>query len=276
MKTPISYYGGKQDLIPEILPLIPKHKMYVEPFIGGGAIYWAKKPSEIEVINDLNNDVVNFYRVFKTKFDELHKEINCTLHSRNLYEKADKILYYPDKEYSDVEKAWAFWTKCNMSFGRSLRVKCGWAFDNFGVQENFMFNLKTIISKDYEKRINLTQIDCSDAIKVIKQRDSENTFFYLDPPYYNSDISAYKGYTIDNFKELLETCENIKGKFLLSSYLSDLLTEFRIRNNWNKKDIVKMLKVSGKHIDKNRIKTECLTFNYRNENEPLSLFSNCS
>jgi DNA adenine methylase len=61
MKTPISYYGGKQKMIPHILPLIPEHKIYVEPFFGGGAIFFAKEPSKIEVINDIDKRVYNFW-----------------------------------------------------------------------------------------------------------------------------------------------------------------------------------------------------------------------
>lgn len=54
MKTPISYYGGKQNMLKRILPLIPRHTQYVEPFFGGGAVFWAKPESEVEVVNDIN------------------------------------------------------------------------------------------------------------------------------------------------------------------------------------------------------------------------------
>ncbi len=68
IKTPISYYGGKQSMLKEILPIIPKHKIYVEPFFGGGAVFWAKEPAVTEVINDTNMRVVNFYEVLKHDF----------------------------------------------------------------------------------------------------------------------------------------------------------------------------------------------------------------
>lgn len=61
MKTPISYYGGKQNLVATILPLIPDHVTYVEPFLGGGAVFWTKPKSEVEVINDTNRELINFY-----------------------------------------------------------------------------------------------------------------------------------------------------------------------------------------------------------------------
>ena len=65
MRTPISYYGGKQRMIKHILPLIPSHRIYVEPFFGGGSIFFAKGPSYLEVINDINDNVVNFYQVMQ-------------------------------------------------------------------------------------------------------------------------------------------------------------------------------------------------------------------
>jgi DNA adenine methylase len=78
-KTPISYYGGKQNMLQHILPLIPPHKLYCEPFFGGGAVYFAKMPSQIEVINDKNDFVINFYRCLKLRFDELKAEVEASL-----------------------------------------------------------------------------------------------------------------------------------------------------------------------------------------------------
>lgn len=61
MKTPISYYGGKQQMLKHILPVIPKHEVYCEPFFGGGAVFWGKEPVKAEIINDVNGMVSNFY-----------------------------------------------------------------------------------------------------------------------------------------------------------------------------------------------------------------------
>lgn len=82
MKALLTYYGGKQKLVPQILPLLPEHHLYCEPFCGGGAVLFAKPPSKIEVANDTNGELINFYRVVKTQFVKLQKEIRATLHSR--------------------------------------------------------------------------------------------------------------------------------------------------------------------------------------------------
>ena len=78
MKTPISYYGGKQTLLRHMLPLVPEHSTYTEAFAGGAALYFAKQPAEVEVINDINQNLVNFYRVLKDDFSSLKKEIDRT------------------------------------------------------------------------------------------------------------------------------------------------------------------------------------------------------
>ena len=81
MKTPITYYGGKQKMLSVILPMIPEHSIYVEPFFGGGAVFWAKEPAQVEFINDINGEVANFYRVLQTDYDALKREVDQTLHS---------------------------------------------------------------------------------------------------------------------------------------------------------------------------------------------------
>lgn len=76
MKTPISYYGGKQTMLKHIEPLIPDHRVYTEAFCGGAALYWAKKPADLEVLNDINGNLINFYRVLKSRFNELSEKID--------------------------------------------------------------------------------------------------------------------------------------------------------------------------------------------------------
>lgn len=80
LKTPITYYGGK--MVCHILPLIPEHHTYIEPFFGGGAIFFAKQPSAAEVVNDINHRLVTFYKVLKYDFDEIHRLLDETFHSR--------------------------------------------------------------------------------------------------------------------------------------------------------------------------------------------------
>lgn len=79
MRTPITYYGGKQTMLKHIMPLLPKHDIYVESFAGGAALFFAKQPSKMDVINDLNGELINFYRTIVSSYDELKAEIERTL-----------------------------------------------------------------------------------------------------------------------------------------------------------------------------------------------------
>lgn len=115
MKTPVTYYGGKQNMLKYILPLIPSHSIYVEPFFGGGAVFFAKEPAKVEFINDHDAEVINFYSVVKRKFKSLKKEIDITLHSEHQQKKAKEIYLNP-KGHSEVKRAWALWVLSHQSF----------------------------------------------------------------------------------------------------------------------------------------------------------------
>lgn len=126
MKTPVTYYGGKQMMCSKIIPLIPEHILYCEPFCGGAAIFWHKKPSELEVLNDTNRELINFYQVVKNNFISLEKEIRITLNSRDLYRQASVIYNNPDM-FSEIKRAWALWVLSTQSFAASLDN--AWGFD---------------------------------------------------------------------------------------------------------------------------------------------------
>lgn len=259
MKTPIRYYGGKQNLISSILPLIPEHKLYCEPFTGGGALFFKKEPSEVEVLNDTNNELINFYKVIQTDFDALKKEILSTLHSRRLHQHADIVYKNPDL-FSEVKRAWALWVLSSQSFSGKLDGSFGYDKTTKATSKNIA-NKRNNFTTDYSTRLQHVQIENADAIYIIKSRDSEDAFFYCDPPYYNSDCAHYGGYSINDFEALLKTLANIKGKFLLSSYPSDILHQYQKDYNWYSLSIDKAVAVNCKSGIPKR-KTEVLTANY--------------
>jgi len=263
IKTPISYYGGKQNLIRHLLPLIPPHRQYVEPFFGGGALFFAKSPSENEVINDSDNNVINFYEVLQNDFPALEKRIKSTLHSEYSHKQAGEIL---KNGAGKVDKAWAFWVQTNLSF--SNKINMGFAFGNDCRCAQLTRNKRDGFTDIYKQRLESAEIFCRDALAIIKLKDTIDTFFYCDPPYPNSDCGHYKGYTESNLKNLLESLSQIKGKFLLSSYPIPILSEYAKKYNWIQESIEQPIAVTSKRTGK--IKTECLTRNY----ELISLFNN--
>jgi DNA adenine methylase len=260
MKPPLTYYGGKQKLVNDILPFIPEHNLYCEPFFGGGAIFFAKPKSEIEVINDTNGDLINFYKVVKTKYRQLEKEIKQTLHSRQEhYIAAKAILVFPDL-FHDVKRACAIWVVANQ--GYASRLDSTWGYDRKrNTSAKRLHKKRDSFAKEYAQRLEETEIENNDALKVIESRDSKDSFFYCDPPYFNSGMGHYKTYTEQDFENLLQLLSAIKGKFLLSSYPSPLLKKYIRKNKWHMKQIEMPLSMTARYKSGKR-KTEVLTGNY--------------
>ena len=130
MRTPITYYGGKQQLVNTILPMIPSHRIYCEPYFGGGAVFFAKGKSFCEVINDIDDRIVTFYDVCQDEqmFLQLQQKIQNTLDSEREFLRADKIWRNPSTAKNPVELAWTVWFQCNMGYGGS--PEGGWKWDN--------------------------------------------------------------------------------------------------------------------------------------------------
>jgi len=111
-----------------IMPNIPEHRIYTESFVGGGAVYWAKQPAKLEVINDLSREVVNFYIVSKQNPERLKYYIEASMHSRSQYKDA-LIIYQNAHLFTKVERAWAFWILTNQGFSTMIG---SWGFDSTG------------------------------------------------------------------------------------------------------------------------------------------------
>lgn len=259
MKALLTYYGGKQKLVPKILPLIPKHHLYCEPFAGGAAILFAKEPSKIEVINDTNGELINFYRVVKHSFSKLKKEIDATLHSRALHYKA-RFIYSQPHLFSPIERAWAIFVMAHQSYSSILDSTWSCGVKDNTSEKKFDSKKKSFLL-EYSKRLERVQIECRNALEVIITCDSPTSFFYCDPPYFNSDMGHYGGYTEEAFRDLLNMLSKIKGKFLLSSYPSDVLKEYSRKHKWHTVEIETALSVQGAKKNGRR-KTEVLTGNY--------------
>lgn len=255
MKTPITYWGGKQQLAALIIKNIPEHTTYCEPFLGGGAVFWQKEPSKVEIINDLNRQVVNFYLQARNNFPALQERIQSTLHSRAAYKDA-LIVYENPHLFTALDRTWAFFTATNQGYAGKIGT---WGFGTtVNTCEKKMQGKRENFTDDYAKRLERVQIECNDALRIISMRDTPDSFFYIDPPYYNSNMGHYGGYTVEDFERLLQACAALQGKFLLSSYPSDLLAKYTKEYNWHQIEIDQ-----GCAASRNRKrKTEVLTGNY--------------
>jgi len=254
--TPFSYYGGKQTMAKYILPLIPEHTTYVEPFVGGGAIFWLKKPSKVEVINDTNKELMNFYEVVKTDFPALEKEIAICLHSRSVHQDA-WVIYNSPHLFTPIQRARAVWVLAVQGFGGML--SSSWGRDKTTDKAvKSITNKRDSFTEEFAIRLQNVSLERRDAIRVILSCDHKDAFHYIDPPYYNADMGHYDGYTIEDFEILLKALETIEGKFMLSSYPSELLSKYKTKNNWFTKEFELHVAISNK----GKRKIEVLTTNY--------------
>lgn len=258
MKTPISYYGGKQQLAKKIISLIPEHTHYIEPFCGGAAVFFAKEPSKAETLNDTNLELINFYKIIKTDFNALQQEILQTMHSRHIHAQAQVVYKNPDM-FTPVKRAWALWVIANTSFGKNLDNSFGYDTANTIVKT---LNAKiTDFTNLLVKRLQNTCLEDIDALRLIKSRNITGAFFYLDPPYVGSFQGHYDGYTQADFDELIQTLTTIKGKFLLSSYRNQALTEATKNCGWHQIELKLHCPMTSKS-KKPMQKIEVLTANY--------------
>lgn len=259
MKSPITYYGGKMNMLKHILPLLPPHKIYTEPFFGGGAVFFAKEPSESEVINDTLNLAVVFYETVCNQFDALKQKIEATLFSRKSYMKAKFICESPNLS-SKIEMAWAFFVGTQMGFSCKIG---SWGYDKYGKRVKAFLNKKLQFTPEIARRLEHAQIENNDACKVIASRDTIDTFHYVDPPYINSNQGHYGGYSEQDYRNLLDTLSEAKGKFLLSSYPSKILDEYIEKHGWYSRAFDKPLSArkSEGNAPRGR-KIEMLTANY--------------
>ena len=241
MKLRLPWYGGKQYLADEIIKLFPPHKVYVEPFGGGAAVLLNKPPSSVEVYNDINNHIVNFFRVLKDpeKFQLLYRRLSLTPHSRE--EHRDACERYADETLDEVERAALFWTASHQSFNGIT----GGTWSRTTWQSRRGMALKTsawlgVIEglPEVAERLLMVMIECSDFQKIIEDFDTEETFFYLDPPYLPDTRVANGTYrhemSLEDHVRLLETILRVKGKVLLSGYPNKLYDEYL--SGWQTKD----------------------------------------
>lgn len=226
-KTPIKYWGGKQQLADQIIALIPEHRCYTEVFFGGGAVFFKKPTSKVEIINDLNDNMVNFYRTVKRKFDALHDEVDVTLYSEYQFREAKKLW---KEGGEDVLRAWAVFVLSNQSFSSNMDT---WAHSDTANLANKFLKTKKMFNELYMKRLEHVQIFCRDALQVLDNTDSSDTFHFIDPPYINTECCHYEGYTESNFKDLLNWLSKCQGRFILTTFPSDILSQYTAENGWN-------------------------------------------
>jgi DNA adenine methylase len=247
----IGRVGGKKLLKKRIVDnYFPKNyeqMTYVEPFIGGGSIFFYKKPSIKEIINDKDTNVYNIFRGFQNFNGNLiSKDIN------GKYNKNDYIKILNEKPKSEYNKFIRLLKLFRLSFFGDINSP------SYGGEDKISSNF----GDKYQDRLKDTLIRNTDFSNLVKKYDSDNTFFYLDPPYEESE-GLYKYDTL-NIKQIYDIIKNIKGKFLLSYNNSEEAKKLFKNYNIN---TIKTKYTNPKKGSQDRVVKELLISNYPIQNK---------
>ena len=209
MNSFMSWIGGKKALRDEIISRFPTdYKRYIEVFGGGGWVLFHKAPgNDFEIYNDRNPNLANLYRCVRDHPDELISELTYALNSRTDFDYIRKIMKTPT-EIPNVKRAAYFYQLIRYSYASGL--------DSYASQPHSMWNNFPLITNACA-RLQKVVIENKDFEKLIDQYDRPESFFYCDPPYFETeDYYEDVGFTKDDHIRLADRLSSIEGKYLLS------------------------------------------------------------
>ena len=240
----IRYHGGKFRLADWIISHFPKHETYVEPFGGGASVLLSKTPSRMEVYNDLDSDIVNFFEILRDQqlAEELAQQIELTPYSRV------EFLNARDETSDRIERARRLVVRAQMGFGSAgaTRAKTGFRLDTArsGSDIVTIWQRQPEIIIQAAARLKKVLIENRDAIKVIQDHDREDTLFFIDPPYVHETRTigdrAYRHeMTNADHEQLINVLNSCKGKIILCGYDHPIYEAL----NWKK--VIKSVAAAG-------------------------------
>jgi DNA adenine methylase len=234
----ISREGGKFRLYKKVIESFPDDytdMIYVEPFVGGGSVFFNTEETKKKVINDLDTQVISAYREVKKDASKLQRTING---------------HYTEEDFKKIKKA-----NPTTQFGKVVKYIVCQKLSYLGSGHSYSGKSNINVDLSYHHEVlKHTTILNEDYKKVIEEYDSPETFFYLDPPYEGSDKSV-KDYDNINLQEMVDILSNIKGLFLVS-----INNSANIRRMFNKFYITK---VKTQYALKPRPIVELLISNYK-------------
>lgn len=211
MQAPIiPWIGGKRRLAKHILPIFPDHTCYVEPFCGAAALYFMKEPSKVEVLNDINGDLVNLYRVVRHHLEEFTRQFKWALTSRQIFK---WLQATPEETLTDIQRAARFYYLQKMAFGAKVEGRTFGTGTTAAPKMNLL-RLEEDLSAAH-LRLSRTYIESLDWAACITKYDREHTLFYLDPPYWGTEGYGV-GFDLDQYDRMAELAKTIKGKMIIS------------------------------------------------------------
>lgn len=273
MRAVFRYPGAKWSIAEWIIQHFPQgyEKLcYLEPFAGSAAVFFNKNPSRVETINDLDSNIVNFFRILRERPEDLRREIELTPYSREEYELAVESFEHPDP----LEKARRYFVRCMQGVGAKSNARGSWRVEPRaypgGAAKKWCDGADLLM--EAAKRLRggadtLVQIEHTDALELIGRFNSREVLMYLDPPYLRSTRRSGALYTHemkeDDQRKLLDAITRSKAYIVLSGYDSDLYNE--ALHGW-KKDSIMVTTTST------ALAEEMIWMNYDPPLEQLSIF----
>ena len=263
VNSPFKWVGGKSRLRKQIIDLLPPHTCYVEPFAGAAWVLFGKPPSDVEILNDIDQELVNFFRVVKEKPEELIASFEWELVSRAEFERLASINL---SELTDVQRAHRFYYIIMAGWGGELNYPRFQTSTTDGGHGNRLIGALKTLRKRLEpvhERLRTVIIEALDWQSCIDRYDRSNTVFYIDPPYPGNKCNyAHNMKSWDEHKRLSERLIVAKGKWILSSY-----DTIEIRELFPDQYIFRVQSFSGMRTEKNSSKRvlnkEVLITNFR-------------
>ena len=219
----LNYPGAKWGMAEQIISLMPKHRSYLEPFFGSGAVLFKKPPSAIETVNDIDGDVVNFFKVLREQPAELAEAITLTPYARDVFDDA-----HENRGTDSFDCAYRFAIRSKMGHGFKTSQKTGFKVDVFGRERSYCVGCWNRLPADLMEaaaRLKNVQIENRPALDLIRRFNHENVLIYADPPYL-LETRGGKQYrhemTEQNHLDLLEALKQHRGYVILSGYPSEM------------------------------------------------------
>ena len=208
LKPPIARMGGKSKLRKTIIEMLPEHTCYVELFMGAGWVYFGKKPSKVEVVNDIDRELINLFKMLKYHAPEVERLLQYEFSGRDIFE---EYKYATLEQLTEIHRAFRFLYGISQSFA-SKGDTYGYA-TTAKPAGNIYY---TELLHQVRDRLRNTYVENLSFETVIDKYDRPGTAFFADPPYYKT--TGYKGSTFGLKEQLLlrDKLSNIRGKFLLT------------------------------------------------------------
>lgn len=272
INSPFKWVGGKSRLRKQIISLLPKHTCYVELFAGAAWVLFGKPPSDVEVINDIDQEVVTFFRVVKEKPQELIASFEWELVSRTEFQ---RLANLEPSQLTDVQRAHRFYYLIMAGWGGELKYpRFQTSISDGGHGNRLIGALETLTErlKPVHNRLKTVIIENLPWQSCLERYDRPNTVMYIDPPYPDNGVNYFhnmRGW--DEHHELAERLRQTSCKWILSSY--DIS---QIRELYPENYVVAVESASGMKTRKNGnervINKEVLITNYLPDSVAVSRF----